>query len=326
MELLGVIASLLGVAAQAGAQNDQKNLGYMNLYETKRSNRKNEKLATSSREDAYGNVVEYDPVFGWRIKNTPMTKSILDAEQNETLTSLTEDAARNRNQARRKDERSIMGDDEFERAFNNFKYRPKKTEGEYIADATQEKLLARRKGADETAAAVNKALLRTGNSSNIPSVFKAARDAEANDFESALLGGKRQGMQDFLGMEGGKEGQDMQELEFLRGIADDTTSMAPRFSNFNSELSGTRDNALATLLQTLQGNEGNRQSATASLMQVLGNSPDFAPLASSLSKVGGDFASMFGGGGMGDGSGYGGGPPIPRPRAEGALARRNAGF
>lgn len=292
MEILGVIASLLGIAAQAQAQNDQKNLGYANLYETKRTNRKNEKLATSSRKDAYGNKTFYDPVFGWQIDTTPTTQGILDAEQAETLASLTEDATRNREQARRKEKRSISAEDEFEEAFNKFKYRPQRSEAEYIADATQEKLLARRKGADEAAANVNKTLLRTGNSSNIPAVFKAAREAEADDFESIMLGGKRQGRQDFLSYEGANDGQDMQELEFLRGIADDTSAMPQRFTNTNQELAATAEGALDQLMQTIHMNEQSRQGATGQLMQVLGNTPDFSPLASSLSRLGGSMSKV----------------------------------
>lgn len=324
MEIFGVIASLLGIGAEAAAQNDQKNLGWANLFETKRTNRKKEKLATSTREDAYGNEITYDPVLGWQINNTPMTQDILDSEQAETLASLTEDAGRNRNQARRKEERSLAASDDFEYAYNNYKYRPRKTEAEFIGDATAEKMIARRKGADETSAAVNKALIRQGNSSAIPGVFKAARDAEADEFEEALLGGKRQGRQDFYADKSAADGTLMQELEFLRGIANDTTQMSPRFTNLNEALSGMNEGALDQLIATIAQNDQSRQGATGQLMQVLGQSPNFAPLASAMGKLGGGMS--------GRGSAKVAGPVsegesdfvFPLPREFGDRARANA--
>lgn len=325
--ILGALMSGLGVAAEASAIGGQQNLGWANLFEQRRSNREREKLAKSARTDPRGNRVYFDPTFGWQIDLAPGTQQILDAEDRETLLSLTEDAARNREAARRMEGRSEEADELFEELFNEYRYRPKKSEAEYVGDAQREKLLARRKGSDEAAAAINRALIRQGNSSNVGAVFNAARDAEADEFEEVLLGGKRQGIQDFLNIEGGKDQALQQELGFLEAIANNVTNMPQRFTNRAGELSGTADDATSELLSVLAQSQGNEQGAVNALMQALGQSPNFAPFASSLSRLGDSFAGAAGGGGAASGDrlvSYG--APYPRPYEEGVRARLRAGF
>lgn len=289
----GIIAALLSAAAQSQAQNDQKNLGYANLYETKRGNRKREKLATSTQEDALGNRVRYDPAAGrWIIEATPTTKGIMNAEQYEQLTSLREDAGRNREARNRRDERSKLADDEFETVFNNYKYRPKANKAGYEADAISDSLRARKDASANTAAAVNKSLIRSGGGSNIPAVFNAARDAEADEFESVLSGAKSRGRQNFYAEESANNSLFQQELGFLQGLADDSGEAPVRFGNDNARMSGQSDAAMAELLQVLQGNESSRQNAMGTLINVAGNSVDFAPLASALGKLGSLGAGM----------------------------------
>lgn len=283
----GIIAALLSAAAQSKAADDQKNLGYANLFETKRENRNREKLAESSQTDAYGNKTYYDPLTrSWKIGTTKTTKNILDAEQNEQLKSLTEDATRNRDANVRKSKRSAAADEEFMKAFTDYKYRPQKSEADYIGDATREALLSRREGAAQAAADVNQALIRMGNGSQVPGVFKAARDADANEFEQTLLGAKRQGESDFLNFEGAKNSKDQQQLEFLRSIADDTSDSPVRFGNENATLAGSESNALSQLLQVLAQNSSNRQGAIGPLMEALGRVPDFSAIGNAIGGLG----------------------------------------
>lgn len=319
MEILSVITSLLGLASQAGAQADQRNLDWANLFETKRTNRKNEQLATSSRKDAYGNEVYYDPVFGWQIKSTPMTKGILDAEQSETLKSLTEDAGRNRNAAVRRDDRSKMADEEFEKQFNNYKYKPRPTEAEFIADATGEATLAQKLASDSAAAMTNRALMRQGNTSNVPAVFNAARDAEAKNFTQTLLGGKRQGRQDYQNYLAADDGADQQELGFLEGLASGTTSMPQRFTNMNAELGNEAQGALDRLMQTLSLGDASRSAAMGRVSQSAGQSPDFSQLAALFKSLGNEGKQAVTGSVSSD-------IPYPRPYEEGVRARLRAGF
>lgn len=296
--MLGLIGSILGVAAQAKAQEDQKQLEYQNLFETKRENRFREKLATSSKTDANGNTVYYDPALKqWKIRTSPETGKILEGQQVQELAGLTEDAPRNRAAAVRRDARSQTGDEEFNRLLTDYKYRPKKSEADYVGDATTTAMYSRRRGSSEAAAAVNQALIRNGNSSNIPAVFQAARDAEAQDFESVLSGAKRQGQQDYLNFEGGKDQKSRAELDFFHGLANDTENTPVRFGGQNADLSNERDSGLQQFLQVLSQSQSSRGNATGDLAQALGRTPDFSSLASSLGKIGGSM-----GGGMGKAS------------------------
>ena len=99
--LLGALVSGAGIAVQMGAQHDANNINWMNLFETKRSNRKAESLARATRRDAYGNEMEYIEGIGWVPNLTDITKKILSAEQGERYRNLSEDAPRNRACSRR---------------------------------------------------------------------------------------------------------------------------------------------------------------------------------------------------------------------------------
>jgi hypothetical protein len=117
-------------------------------------------------------------------------------------------------------------------------------------------------------------------------VFKAARDADAGEFEQTLLGAKRQGQQDFLNFEGAKDAKSQRDLDFLRGIADDTSDSAVRFGDENNTLAGRENNALSQLLQVLAQSSSNRQGAIGPLMEALGKVPDFSGIGSAIGSLG----------------------------------------
>lgn len=317
--ILGAGASLAGVLAQAGAQQDANNLNWANLFETKRANRKNEKLATATRKDANGNIVQFNSATNeWEVIPSPTTKQILEAEEQETLKSLTVDAGRNRAAAERKDKRSIAADDEFEKAFNEYKYRPEKSEAEYTGDATRALLLNREKGLSEASSVLARELMRTGNTSRLPEIFKTADDLYAGTLEEAMLKGKSLGMAQFNEIEGTKDQKLQSELGFLAGLAGDTTTSPVNFTQKGQELNNTAEGALAQLLATLSSGEGRRMGASAQLAQSLGQSPDFGSLASALSqfKMPEGSATQTASGGRVI--------PYPRPYEEGVRARARA--
>src|SRR5690606_39718972 len=123
----------------------------------------------------------------------------------ETLKSLTVDASRNRAAAERKDKRSQMTDEQFEKAFNEYKYRPQKSEAEYTGDATRSLLLNREKGLSEASSVLARELMRTGNTSRLPEIFKTADDLYAGTLEEAMIKGKSLGMAQFNEIEGAKD-------------------------------------------------------------------------------------------------------------------------
>lgn len=288
--LLGAGAGLAGAFLNRDAQQDANNINWLNLFETKRRNRETERLAKASRRDAYGNLLEYIPGVGWVIDTTPMTEAILGASQKEELASLREDAPRNRAAAERMDARSQMADDEFERKFNEFRFRPRTTEAVEEFDATQTLLNARRKGLDESSAILGRQLLRTGGSSDLERVYKTANDQYAQSLVDAMLEGKRLGRQAFAE----KEGADLQrltgELGFLKNVADTTTTSPVARPTIGDQLTGRGDDAARQLIAAIQSGHSPLQQAYGTLSQGIRNSAlDLSGVASLLSRL--DFGS-----------------------------------
>jgi len=284
--LLGAGVSALSAILGAGASQRQANIDWLSLLETKRANRKSEQLARSDRGDAYGNVIRYIPGIGFKYDLTPITEAILGAEQRERYANLSQDAPRNRAAAERMDERSQMGDEEFTRAFNEYKYRPRGSEAESVTEATDDLLNSRRKGLDQAAALLAKQLMRTGGSSQIASVFKQADDAYAGSLQEAILKGKQIGRQNFASEEAADMNRAQGELGFFKNIADQTTTSPVDFSSFNRDLSGRADNSLGQLIAAIESGRGASQNAYARYANSVGQTaPDLSGLAAVLSRL-----------------------------------------
>jgi len=286
--LIGAGVSALGMFSDNKAKQDANNINWASLFETKRANRATENMAKSSRRDAYGNLLKYTPGVGWEIDTTPMTEAILGSQQNEELRNLREDAPRNRAAAERLDTRSKMGAEEFQKKFNEFRFRPKVSESEDISDTTNTLLSARRKGMDEASSLLARQLIRTGGSSELAGMYKSADDNYAKTLQDAMLEGKRLGSarnrernaNDLSNMGG--------ELKLLQGIADDTatTPVGNPGGQMNQALTGRSDAALQQLVQAMQRSIGSNQNAAAQLAQGVGNSGmDTNGLASILGRL-----------------------------------------
>lgn len=299
--LLGALTSGAGIAVNAANQSTANGINWRAVMETIRSNREQEQLQKATREDAYGNKITYRDGAGFGYDLTPITEAILGNEQGERLRSLREDAPRNRAAAVRMDDRSKLADEEFQDVFNEYKYRDKPREGEFIGDAQTLLQAARNRGEAESANLVAQQLLRQGNSSNVGKVYQKAADNSARTLAETLINAKRIGREDYRSA----ENFDMQkyggELGFLGGIADKTTNSPIMPNNFNEQLSGRADQALASLTQVLS--QGNQQlsSALQTAAQGFGQPMDFSGIANALSKL-----SFGGGEDKGDGYNDGG--------------------
>lgn len=295
--ILGAGVSIADMLLGNKAKQDANNLNWASLFETKRANRNIESMQKASRRDAYGNLLKYTPGVGWEIDTTPMTEAILGSQQQEQLANLREDAPRNRAAAERLDTRSKMGAEEFQKQFNEFRFRPKTSESADIADTTNTLLSSRRKGLDEASAMLARQLIRTGGSSELAGVYKQADDTYAKTLADAMLEGKRLGrgvnqqrqMDDLAGKGG--------ELQLLQRIADDTqqTPIGNSGDAMNSQLTGRADQAIQQLVQAMMGSRNSNAAAMGQVAQGVGNSaPDLSGLASILAGL------DFGGGGGSD--------------------------
>lgn len=249
---------------------DINNLAYYQLDQSKAFGDKLLGVATAGKTTAAGDEITFNPLLKkWEINLAPMTKGIVGAQQSEQYKSLTEDADRNRGAARRADKRAISGDEEFQRAFNSYRFRPKRDEGSYIADATRGSILARKNGSNSALDGATRALMRGGNTSNLGGLAKAFRGAEADEFESTLLNGKSRGRADYQALEGADESRMQQELAFLQNIASSTPQSAVRFGNDADQITAMTNSGTADITQALAAGQGQSSDAMNKLLSVL---------------------------------------------------------
>lgn len=283
--LLGAGVSGLSAMLQYQAQQQANAVNWKAVLETIRANREKEKLMKADRSDVYGNTLEYEPGKGFGFDLTPITQAILGGEQREQYLSHAVDAPRNRAAAERMDNRSQLADDEFEKKFNEYKYAPRRSENEYVSDATDTLLNARRKGLDESAAVLARQLLRTGNTSNLPALYKQAGDEYSKSLSEALLQGKRIGSSDYNAAESGRINRGNQELGFLANIANQTTTSPVKAGSYNSDLSQRADSAVSQLAQIMSSNQGAMSSALSNYAQGVGQSPNLNGIANALGGI-----------------------------------------
>ena len=269
-EMLG---SVISAMLAASAQDNANQVNYANLAETKRSNKFKEDLSTSSQEDGFGNQIVYDPnARAWKIIKTPITNDILGAQQKEELASLTQDAPRNRADAVAKDRRAGMGADAFEEAFNNYRYRPVKSEGSYEADAVNDALTSRRAGLDQAASVLARQVLRAGNPSDYASVFRGADDAYAGSLDQAISRGKQTGRAAFQ-QDQGNDQNARADINMFQNVADDTTTAPVAHSDLGTSLGNDQKQAIQQLIGTVASNQSAYSNASDQLAAGLGKSP-----------------------------------------------------
>ncbi len=288
--LLSAGVGIASIASQNNAQRDQRNLGYLNLYEQKRQARERERLAKATRSDAYGNKVVYKPGIGFVTETTPLTSAILNAQQKEQLAQFRDDAPRIRAAAERTDKRAKQAGEVYDEQFNKYRYGNKKTEKEYVAEAVREAAVnykARNRKSRNGSGSLATLALRTGNSGQLPQLLAAARQQEqvGGTLAEAIAEAKRIGKQQFHAEKGAELQTTFGELNQLQATADKVTPTNFNWNNENAALSGRQDNALSQLIQTNAQNSQAIGNAYNTVAQAAGKSPDFGILANSLSKI-----------------------------------------
>lgn len=284
--LLGAGASVVSAIMSANAAKQQRDLDWMGLQETKRSNRKSEELARSTKQDAYGNKLIYKPGVGWTYDLTDITNQILSAEQGERRKNLLEDAPRERAASVRRDTRSQMADNEYERLFNEYKYRPQTTEASQVADSTDLLLKSRKKGLDEGANMIARQLLRTGGGSNLQGLYKDVGNQYADSLEEAMIKGRSLGGDTFRSRRDSDDAAKRGELEFYRNIAESGGGTPAQYTGFNNDLTGRADNAQQALLRAIESGRDATARGYSQVAQSQGRTGlDLSGLASALSGM-----------------------------------------
>lgn len=286
--ILSAAVAAAGLGLQANAQANENAINWRNVFRQERDSNERSRMAKASRTDAYGNEVRYVPGEGWKTITTPTTKAILDSQQREQLAQFRDDAPRNRQLANRIAERANKASDAFDEVFDDYKYRRKKSEQEYIAEAIRDAIAARRGGGASRGAVgdLSRMALRTGNTGALPELLKIAKaNNTGGTLAEAIAAAKKAGKQQYLV----ENNADMQsffgELGQLRAIADQIPSTQMNWNNENAALTGQQNDANKTLIQTNLQNSGAMDSALSRAAASAGKFPDVGPLAAALGKI-----------------------------------------
>ena len=298
--ILGGAAGLASAIMQSRAQQDANNISLLNYYNTRDTNDRIMRMMQAPRNDPYGNRVTFDPFLGVKYDIEGMTQAILDAQQQETLASLTDDARRNREFAERVDERSRHGHERFfdvqneldeTKRLHDSLERP--TEEEFAADYTQRNLLARREGLDEVNEVLARQAIRLGNSNALPEIFKQADRTHADSMADAILAGRQAGRQEFRQNEQFMDAQEDREVgDILRrmgiyeSLASQNQNMPQRFTNHGERLESSGDQALSNLFRGLTNKQQTEGVALDRYAKGVANSaPDLSGLARALASI-----------------------------------------
>lgn len=285
--LVGGAVGLAQLISQGNSQRDQRNLAYMNLFEQKRQAREREKLAKATRSDAYGNKVVYVPGVGFITETTPLTSSILNAQQKEQLAQFRDDAPRIRDAAERLDKRAKEAGEFYDELFNKYRYKRRKGEEEYIADAIRNTIESRRENKnDDAAELLSRSAMRLGSSGAARNLLKAAKEMRPEQtLSEAIAAAKKQGKQQYLAETGAENQNTFNELNSLKILADAVAGGNFNWGNENAALSGRADNALSQLIATNAANSQAVGQAYGHAGQAAGQFPNFGALSSSLSRL-----------------------------------------
>lgn len=298
-EGLGAIAGIAGSIINSGWQNLNYQLALENLRWQKEQGRKQFRLASAGRTDAFGNKQRYDDALNeWILNLSPMQKQIVTAGEREQLRSLTEDVERNRKIRQRQAKRGDDAAKDFTKFRAAYLYDTPKDEkrirGEYQA------LL---QGASEDAARDKMKLLsthalRTGRGALLPTILGKGNDLVASDWSSNLLKARQMGLQESQARTQAHESKYLPLLRQLQETMDLGGDMPARFSDVPQRLAGEQGQQASLMLQALQNMATSANAASQNVTKAVSDGGvDLKGIASLIGAAGGGSRGMFGGGG-----------------------------
>lgn len=279
--VLGVIASLAGVIAQAQAQAQQAQIMRENLAFQKQQADREYDLSTAARTDAFGNETSFDDLLKkWIIELAPMQKRLVKAGEREQLLGLTEDAGRQRDLRRSQEGRSREARDVYNDLLADFRYDEPDDE-----DTIFDRIIG------DTAAMRTE----TGNAAKNAIGGQAARlgrGGDVNKLLQTIVGGVgtsdvAQARSQAFQEAGARKQQHRGLLDELGTFANiwDAVGEAPlRFSDAPGRMDATQQDMLSRIAAAISGGASRVGSAYSRLANTM-QAPDFGSLASSLNSL-----------------------------------------
>lgn len=291
--LAGAAASAFGMSQQAKAQQLANAIQWRAVQEQARANRKQEQLQRATRTDAYGNAVEYVPGQGFVTRTTPITGSILNAEQKEALENLTVDAPRQREARRRQDRRSTQADGLFQDQFASFRYQRAPNQSENEAKALRDALMARNerqranRGGGDTGQQLANMATRLGSSSAAQALARGlqGRDSALPTVSETISDARRLGRNDYQ-EDLRNRAAILAELDQIRGMADASPSVGINNTNLNESLTGRQEDAINQLSDVIgRGGQALAAQYNNAADMAFKSFPDTSGLAAALGRI-----------------------------------------
>lgn len=288
-DLGSILSAILGGSAQA----NQAAIDWANLQFQKENAQRQYDLATSSRQDAFGDTTGYDQALKkWTTKLTPTQSQISRAGQREQLASLTEDAARNRNKARRQETRALAATEDYNNAERGYRY--DQPIGEDAIRGELDRLMgsARSQAAGQGAAAMARQAVRLGRGGDVEKIMKASQDALGGQTVDSIIKARQQALNEAGVRESQHQSKYLVPMRQFGQTMDAIGDSPLRFSDINGPTNATQGQMISQAIGALV----NGGSAIGNAYNELGNTMGKYP------NLSGALSLSLGGSGSGSGS------------------------
>lgn len=285
--LIGAGISAAGIASQSSYSGAAINLQYQQLALQREIARQQQRIATASREDIYGNVTGYNELTNEFFTDLdPTQQSIISAQEREQLLSLTEDAGRNRDLRRQAGKRAREASGLYNKAISDYQYGGPPSEKSIAADITREGRIASREGLDQGTALIGRQAIRGGQGGQIPTLLKAAGDMFGQSLEGSLVSGRNQARTIKPQLDAAHRARTLGPAQQFNAIASGERPAALQFSNLPQTTGQTQSEMIRSVLSAMSIGGQGIQSATNALSGALqSGAPDFSALARAISGI-----------------------------------------
>jgi hypothetical protein len=285
MEMLGAITGLIGAGLQAQAQHDQLMFQYAKFNWEKQRADKQDRFASASRSDQYGNKTAYDELLNeWNINLTPTQKKLMQGGEKEQLLGL-QDAAEARKVKRAVQERAHSAIEPFKRAAAGYQYDQPRSEGAIRSDltglmATNEMMKTK---ADQ--AMIMRQAARLGRGADATKIIQSADQKLGNReaMNNRMLNARNEAVKEFAGRQQLHEAQWGQPMKMWGELMAQGGDIPGIPKSALTDTTGAQQQAMLSAF-----NAGTRgvSSAFDGLAGAAGKSVDLSGIAKSLAAIG----------------------------------------
>lgn len=276
-----LIASLM-------SSSNSNSIAQQNLQFQRDQARKQERLGQATRVDANGNRQYYDPATNtWKVELSPMQAAISKASESEQYRSVTEDAARNRQQRVRQSQRAEDAVDPYNKLSQEFLNNPTASEGAIRSEIGTLTSLANQDRDKGNMADVIRQAIRMGRGGSVPSVIKATNQRSGAGVADTLLQARTGAIQERGQREQQRQSAYLPIIQQLSSTIDAGGGSAPtRFSDVDRQLAATQGQQASQMLSAIQAANSGVNNASKIAASTGGVKPDFSGLFKALAMQG----------------------------------------